>query len=173
MHRLNHFLLAVLLLVTFNSLTQAQSQEGDISVGIGLAYGFDLEEPAIGLGGVYTINEQFRAAVDLHYYLIASENFGGVDIDYNVWELNMNAHYMFVNDETKTLYALGGINYFRIKVSASEGAFNISESDSEVGLNLGGGAEYNLGNFRLYGELKFSLGDASQMFLGAGVRFGI
>lgn len=173
MHRFNHILLATLLLFTLSSVAQAQSEEGDITLGVGLAYGFDIEEPAIGLGGVYTINEQFRGAVDLHYYLVSSDTFGGVEFDYSVWELNFNAHYMFVNDEDKTLYALGGINYFRVKVSASDEGFSFSDSDSEVGLNIGGGAEYDLGNFRVYGELKFTLGDASQMFIGAGVRFGI
>ncbi len=93
-----------ILLVMMVSYTDAQAQ---IKVGGGLLYGFDIERAGLRLDGLYRINENFRAAADFGYYF--PETIG--DAEYKWWELNANVHYLFVDNEDWTFYALAGINY--------------------------------------------------------------
>lgn len=147
--------------------TSIVAQEGLITVGPGLAYGSEVENLGIKVDGYYTINEQFRAGLDLTYYLPDSEN--GVDVNY--FGFNINGHYIFYNEDGLTAYGLAGINILRIKVEAN----GFSNSDSETGLNLGAGVESAQSFGNLFGELKLAGlgGDADQLVIGAGVRFPI
>lgn len=105
--------IAQTILIIFSAFILTTEAKAQFSVGGGLLYGFEIERPGLRLDGLYDINEDFRAALDFGYYFPESE-FG---VKYNWWELNLNAHYLFVDNDGWTAYALAGINYLKFSFS--------------------------------------------------------
>lgn len=149
--------------------TTTKAQEGQIQIGPGLMYGSQIENLGIKVDGYYTIDDQFRAGVDLAYYFPDNNTFGNTEITTNYFAVNLNGNYIFITEKEFMAYALAGINILSISSSGGGG----SASTSETGLNLGAGIEYGLDFGNLFGELKLAGlgGDADQLVLGAGVRF--
>jgi opacity protein-like surface antigen len=143
------------LIFAYNTSAQAQ----DIKAGGGLAYGSEVEAIGIQVSGVYDITEEVSGAAD--FIIFFPDN-------YDWWELNLNAHYGFYAEDNVRVYGLAGLNYATVEVDL--GQFG-SSSNSELGLNLGGGAEFGLDFANLYTELKYVLGDADQLAISAGLRF--
>lgn len=166
-------------LFLFNQ-SNAQTAETDddveiqnIKLGVGLAFGSGVgsgsldNDLGLRVDGYYPVDPQIRVGGDFTFYFPKSE--GGVD--FTVWELNFNGNYIFLEEDGLTLYGLAGINITGLSASFD----GDSSSDTEIGLNLGGGAEYPLDFADLFGEIKFGGigGDADQFVLGAGLRFNI
>lgn len=143
-----------------SSITNAQSA---FKVGVGLVYGTDIEAVGVQPGVVYTFNEEFRGAGDVVIYFPDSPS----GIDNSFWTVNANMHYLLISEEASFVYALGGINYATQKTSNG----NIDFSNSEAGLNLGGGAEFGVEFGSIYLEGKYVLSDYDQLVLAGGVRF--
>lgn len=150
-------------LVAFSNSAIAQNMKGDIGVGLGVAYGFDLEEMGVNVNFNYSITDEIRSAVDFTYYLADSE--------FTIWEANINAHYMLVNDQALRLYALAGIQYYSFEFEFEFLGSKISAEDDGIGFNIGAGIEYNLGGVVLFAEPKFTVSGLEQLNLTAGVRF--
>ncbi len=153
--------MALILMLTLNS--NAQNSEGDITVGGGLGYGFDIFDGEIGLNlnGYYSITDDLRAGLDIFYYLDDVDNF-------TAWELNALVNYFFVNDEEFGVYALGGLHRFNTSTSGGGMTF----SGSSTGIMLGLGFEYNLDPVSIYAEPRYSLVSAwGQLSITAGVRY--
>ncbi len=167
MKKLTNILLAVLFACSITQLSFAQEQ-GDISVGAGVAYGFDIEEIGIQANGTYTLNENMRVGADFIYWLTDNE-FG----DYTAFEVNANFHYLFYNENDLVLYGLGSLGIHYVSFSFSAFGFSESVSDTELGLGIGGGLEYNLGGIKLYAEPRIFLSGLDQFALSAGVRLPI
>ncbi|MCC5914480.1 MAG: outer membrane beta-barrel protein [Balneolaceae bacterium] len=190
MKKLLTFAFALLFITFSTSLfnnAEAQVEEGDFKAGIGLVFGtgiggfgFD-NDLGIRADGYYAVTPEIRAGGDFTFYFpdTMRESFGGESFEtkLTVWELNLNGHYLFINEEDMNVYALGGINITGIRISSSGstgfGDVSGSESDSEFGLNLGGGIEYSLDFADLFAEAKLGGlgGNANQFVLGAGLRF--
>jgi len=161
-----------ILFVAFISLAFSNIATAQISVGGGLAFGTEVEELGIQAGGVYTINEDFRAGADFIYYLTGDDSDFGANFTW--WEFNANGHYLFLSEEDMIVYALGGLNFASFSYDFNfEGFGGGSVSETEIGLNVGAGIEYGLGFADLYGELKYALSSADQLVLSAGLRFPI
>lgn len=161
-------LLLILLLGVSASGLQAQDQHvanqtGDVYGAASLGYGFELEEPSIGVNGYYSITEEIRAGGDLIFFLMDTDNL-------NVWELNINGHYIFRDRDNLRLYGLAGINRIRFSWDVPDDSPFAPSSFSETGLNIGGGVEYDLGGFLLFGEPKFTISDADQFSINVGAR---
>lgn len=172
---------------TASAQTEGSVQEGDFKAGIGLAFGtgiggfggFD-NDLGIRADGYYAFTPEIRAGGDFTFYFpdSQSESFGNEtwETKLTVWELNLNGHYIFLDEDGLIVYALGGINITGISISQSGstqfGDFGGDTSDSEFGLNLGGGLEYNLDFADLFAEAKLGNlgGNANQFVLGAGLR---
>lgn len=167
---------------TASAQIEGSVQEGDIKIGAGLAFGSGVgfasldNDLGIRVDGYYAITPEIRAGGDFTFYFPKSEG----EVDVTVWELNFNGNYIFMDEDGLILYGLGGINITGISVDSPSTTiggqtFGGSSSDSEFGLNLGGGAEYALDFADLFGELKFGGlgGDADQFVLGVGLRFPI
>ncbi len=168
--------------------TEGSVQEGDIKAGIGLVFGtgiggfggFD-NDLGIRADGYYAITPVIRVGGDFTFYFpdtVTESGFGETfESTLTVWELNLNGQYIFLDEDDLILYGLGGINITGINISSEAstdfGGFSGSESDSEIGLNLGGGVEYNLDFADLFAEAKLGGlgGNANQFVLGAGLRF--
>ncbi len=168
--------------------TEGSVQEGDLKAGIGLVFGtgiggfggFD-NDLGIRADGYYAITPLIRVGGDFTFYFpdTVSESIFGESFEstLTVWELNLNGQYIFMDEDDLILYGLGGINITGIRIS-SEGSSGFgdvsgSQSDSEIGLNLGGGVEYALDFADLFAEAKLGGlgGNANQFVLGAGLRF--
>jgi opacity protein-like surface antigen len=137
--------------------TSVQAQ--DFKAGGGLAFGSEVEAIGIQVSGVYDITEEVSGAAD--FTIFFPEN-------YDWWELNLNAHYGFYSEDNVRVYGLAGLNYATLEVDL--GQFG-SSSNSELGLNLGGGAEFGMDFAKIYTELKYVLGNADQLGIAAGLRF--
>lgn len=146
--------------ITFALHTNAMAQN-EFSVGGGIAYGTEVEAIGVQGGATYSFTEEIRGAADVIIFFPDG---------FDWWELNLNGQYQFYSEESISVYGLAGINYATISVDFPGGG---SASDSEAGLNLGGGAEFGLDFANLYTELKFVLGNADQLALSAGLRFPI
>lgn len=160
------------LLFVFSSLNNLSAQDkGDLSLGGGITYGFDLEEIGIQVLGIYTLNENIRLGADFIYWLTEDESFFGSSFSSTLFELNGNVHYLFYNKDEIIIYALGslGIHYASVSVDIP-GFGSESDSDTELGLGFGAGAEYNLGRVKLYVEPRFFISGFDQFALSAGLR---
>src|SRR5690625_1861060 len=87
-------------------------------------------------------------------------------------------NYIFYNENDVMFYALGtlGIHYAKVSwdgPSGSEWSGRASGSDTELGLGLGAGVEYNLGSMNLYAEPRLFLSGFEQFSLAAGRRIPI
>lgn len=158
--KVKQFLAALILLTGVHFAAQAQ-----FSLGAGLGYGTDVEELAIRARGVYAISGPWRAASDFDFYLDGED-------DLTYWELNLNGHYIFYNTEKMKAYALAGLSFFHVGVDYDTTIPGFDDvSDNDTGLNLGAGLEIPLGPVDFFGEAKFTLGGAEQLFLAAGLQF--
>ncbi len=171
-------LVAVFLLLASSLHVKAQTEfeEGQIAINAGIAYGFDIEELGLRGGVTYFLNENMRVGGDLTYWLTDdhTEHYWGETYSYS-WtalEINGNFHYLFYNEDDLIIYGIGalGIHYSRVSMDIP-GYGSESSSDSELGLGIGGGVEYNIGGFSLFAEPKLFLSGFDQLKLNIGVRY--
>lgn len=166
--------LATLTTVLMLSSTDSQAQ---VQAGGGLVYGnmdsFDLGIQANAFF-VLPAAPQVRLGGDFTYYLPQSETeaFGGSRVSgtANFFALNPVVHYTFVEADDFSAYGLGGLSLARASVSFSGGGQTVSDSNSDVGLNVGAGAGLSAGPGFVYGELKLVTGDFDRIVFGAGYR---
>ncbi|SMO68560.1 outer membrane protein [Fodinibius sediminis] len=152
------------LLFAFNSSSYAQ-ESSPLSIGGGIKYGSEVEAIGIQAGAQYAFTPEISGHADFSIFF--PEN-------YDWWALNINGHYNFLADEDMKVYGLAGLNYATLNISYDLGEFGSgSVSSSELGLNLGGGAEFGMDFANIFTELKYVLGNADQLALSAGLRFGI
>ncbi len=151
--------MAVSVFLTGN-LASAQNTSGDIHVGAGIGYHFDFEEDNVGLvlEGAYSFLDDVRVSAGIMYYFVDHDDFTFVDI-------NVNVHYLFLNEVDYRVYALAGLNNARLS--------NDGWSDDELAFNLGLGGEYSLDPVILFVEFKLATGDIhdNNFLLHAGLRY--
>lgn len=142
--------------------------DAQFRVGGGLAFNTE-EGPGIGidLRAEYVVNEKFVIAPNFNLFF---KNDG-----VSVSEFNADIHYAVNVSDGLGFYPLGGINITRIKFDL--GSLG-SASNSEFGLNAGGGLNFGISdNLRVFGELKYVLlfdaGGYNPLVLSAGVMYQI
>ncbi|MDC6383976.1 hypothetical protein D2V93_16425 [Flagellimonas taeanensis] len=150
---------------------QVMLAQNDFRIGGKLIYGTEIESIGIGATAEIPIIDKLVIAPDIGYYFPKKEG----DVKFNMFEINGNVNYYFVDDETLGFYGLGGLNYTHAKVKFDNDFVGSgSGSSGEVGLNLGAGANFPIGkNFLPFAEIKYVLGDADQLVIGAGIKFNI
>ncbi|MDG5800217.1 porin family protein [Marinilabiliaceae bacterium ANBcel2] len=155
--------MAIAVFCSANSFSQ-----GGFKFGGGLSLGTEADAGDAGIGisprAAYIINEDFTVASNFTYWF--------TDSDITFWALNADLHYTFAGDESLSFYGLAGLNYSNYDIDFEEsyngiGNISISGSDSEIGLNIGAGA--NMGMF--FGEIKYETTYDGQLVLSAGVLF--
>lgn len=126
-------------------------------IGVMLGYGTEVEELGLGINGEFNINSKVSIAPSFVYWFPKDP--------VSWWEFNVNANYYFTKAGSADFYGLAGINLFNAKADGFDG-------ESEVGLNLGAGANFNIGkSWEPFTEVKFVLGDADQLGLFFGAKF--
>ena len=138
-------LAAAMLLSLVGASAQLSAQErGKIAVGGGLSYMTEQGQIGVGAKARYGLAKNIRLEGGVNYFLPKNEVSG--------LELGVNAHYVVSLDDKISVYPLAGISYYR--ASASFGGISISSSD--LTLNFGGGASYQLNDkLSLGAELKY------------------
>ncbi len=160
------FALAVFLILGTSSMGNAQNlatQQGDITAGGGLTLttGVGAEgggEIGINGGGYYGITDDIRAGLGVSIF------FG----DFAPTQINIDGHYLFTNEDNLILYALAGLGYWRWTFDF--GPFGGKQSFTTSGLNLGGGVEYIMDSFILFGEAKLNTIGGTPFNITGGIR---
>lgn len=136
--------------------TNAQ-QKGDMAAGINLGMGLGYDDItydggsfnnfAFGAKFQYSITDKIRLEPALNFFLEKDH--------VSMWDAMVNCHYLFpMLENAVNVYPLAGLGMHGVKVSYG----GYSASDSEIAINVGGGAEYKLTEkISLGAELKYVL----------------
>ncbi len=144
------------------SFTDTFSQ--DISIGGGLGYGSKINTIGLNFRGDVKFHKQWSIVPHFHYFF--NNNKGVLSKKWNA--LNVDGHYFFEIDRTWIFYPLFGINF----ASIAEEANDITFSNSEVGINLGFGLDYDFDRkLSGFGETKYVFGDAEQIVITLGILY--
>jgi opacity protein-like surface antigen len=150
-------------------LSGAGDAYGQVGFGAQLSWADDAE---FGIGA--------RAVVDLTPLTNGLEASGSFDYffpdqplgaDINYWEINANMAYVFAGVPGMAPYAGGGLNIAHASVSVDEFGIPLGASDTDLGLNLLGGARFRAGPVQPFGELRIELGGGEQFVIAGGVIF--
>ena len=155
----------------FGGIFMSTAQNGT-RLGAMLAYGTEIENVGLGVNAEFPIMESLTISPGFIYYLPKDEY--GIDLSW--WELNGNAHYYFVNNESTGFYGIGGLNYSHLQIDYGNDTMlgDAEMSDGRVGLNLGSGANFNIGSsITPFAEAKYVIMDEAQLVIGAGVKFNL
>ncbi len=171
--------LAMVLMISFG----AKAQRGDILAGGGLGYATKISKPAIFIGGVYQINEQWEGAADYTFFFSEKESYPYGTITYRTSALNLNAHYVFYQENQIEAYGLAGLSimFFSSKYKSKVGGHDNnainnflgeSGSGSDTGFNFGAGGRYQISdNLYAMGEMKFAVNSGSYLQISAGIQY--
>ncbi len=158
----------VICMFTTTSFSQTETKLGAL-----LAYGTEIENIGVGANAEFPIIEKLTISPSFIYYLPKDES--GIKI--NWFEVNANANYYFLDEENIDVYGIGGLNYTNVKVKYDGDSIfgdDLSVSDGRIGLNLGGGTNFNIGsNITPFAELKYVIIDGGQLVIAAGVKFNL
>jgi len=151
--------LVVLFSMMFFIMGSAFAQKGIQAAGVHLSYGTEIESFGIGVKYQYNITDNIRLEPSMNYFF---EN-NGVDM----FDLNANAHYLFPMASNIRVYPLAGLTF--ASWDAGKGVDNITR----LGVNLGGGAEFDIAdNLMLNFELKYQfVSDLDQAIFNVGIAY--
>lgn len=95
------------------------------------------------------------------------------NVDY--WEINAGVNWLIpVDNPLFTPYAGAGINVAHVSVDVGDiPGFDGSADDTEIGLNVQGGAKYEAGPVTPFAEVRFELSGGEQFVLTGGVTFNV
>jgi opacity protein-like surface antigen len=159
--------LAISLFFLAQAVAVAQT-DSKAKVGVGILYGDEPEAVGLQITGTYRINQHVEFAPDVSIYFPGGNN----TIYHSYWGINLNGHYIFVDNPNFDIYGLAGLNITSVKeVIPIE---NYEEyHHTKLGINIGLGSEYHFQHFSLYGELKYIVSDLGQVVIGVGARVPI
>lgn len=143
---------------------------GGITDGGGLTFG----------GGIhYAYDSRWLFAGELGYLAGGNDFAGvvqgvGVDIESKAISVDLNAHYLFPQSSNHafTPYLLAGLGILRASASTTVFGVSTSVSDTEAGLNIGGGARWQGGvNWGVRPEVKVFVADNSSVRFSVGLYY--
>lgn len=164
-----------LVLVTIFGLS-ATGAFAQFSVAGGLSFGTEIENLGLFARGAYDITDQIRGNATLNFFFGESAGESGIaEVKTSLWTINLDGHYLFLEDNVN-VYGLAGINLSNVRVKFEDGTGIIgdfTETNTEFGLNVGGGVEFPLETIRPFAEVKYVISDFDQLVIMAGVRYPI
>lgn len=144
--------------------------KSSLDVGVGLAYGMQIESLGINANAYYPISNKLSAGGGLTYFF--PQDTPGATRSW--FAINFNGQYLLHSKENLNIYGLAGLNILIQSINFEDNQLE-DVSESELGLNLGGGVEYGINFADLFGELKVAGigGDADQLVISGGLRFNL
>ena len=157
----------------------AFAQKGDKAVGVNLSYGTEISNLGFGVKGQYVLTNEIRLEAGFDYFLKKD--------GMSMWDVNVNAHYLFPITDKIKVYPLAGLTYTNWKVSMGVDDINEdlknslgddynevkSDSEGKFGVNLGGGIQYDINSrWAVNFELKYQLiSKFNQAVFGIGIAY--
>ena len=130
------------------------------------------EDADLGVGARGTFGLPTTVPLEIHGsvdYFFPSD-ISGASITY--WEANANLVYKFqIPASPVAPYAGAGLNLAYVSVDI--GIPDVDTSTTEIGLNLLGGAMFNLGPITPFGEMRFEVNGGEQFVISAGALFSV
>jgi outer membrane protein X len=162
--------LIVLAMLMFAGISHVSAQ--DKRIGGQLIYGTNLNSLGFGAIAEFPIAEKMVISPSISFYLPKDEVFAKT----SAIELNGNLNYALLEENSILVYAIGGLNYTSIRVKTDLGGIggmsDFSVSEGRIGLNLGAGANFDLGsNLFPFAEVKYIISDFDRLVLAGGVKF--
>jgi outer membrane protein X len=158
----------------------AQSK-GDMAAGanVVLGTGDGLSNFGIGAKFQYNILDPLRLEGSFTYFMPKDYGYSLLaEAKLNMWDISVNAHWLFPVADKITVYPLAGLGIvgtsYKASVDMGEwGSYGGSASDSDFGLNLGGGVDFKISQaVALNVEAKYKIGGSwSRLIVSAGVAF--
>lgn len=141
----------------------ASAQAKTAAVGLNLNYGTEIESLGLGVKGSYCFTDHIRGEASFNYFFPKDH--------FTMWEINANAHYLFNIGDKFKVYPLVGLTYVHGHWSNKYSVE--SNNTGKFGVNLGGGAQYDLtDNLMLNFEVKYSLvSDLDQCVISLGAAY--
>lgn len=145
-------------------MTQAQKN----NVGAGIAYGSEVENMGLGVNAEFSILPNLTISPSFIYFFPEKNPY----VTLNLWEINGNVNYYFLNNDKMGVYGLGGLNYTHASAKSDFLGYSNTAKSGEVGLNLGGGFKYHLNeSWSPVAELKYVIGDYDQLVMMVGMKY--
>lgn len=153
----------------------AQPAAAQVQVGVQGSYSDDYD---FGVGG--RLQFDLGSAIDPEGPLSQLEGAVSLDVyfpdcdplDCTFFELNGNALYPLSFGQGFSPYVGGGLHFARTSVEVDTGLGVEDVSDTGIGLNLLGGAKFQVGALAAFGEAKLELAGAEHFSLTFGVLLG-
>lgn len=161
------FLAICVALISLN----VSAQKGEQNIGAHVLYGTDATNIGLGLKYQMNVTDAIRLEAVGDYYLKKD--------GFSMYDVNLNGHYLFPLSTKWTVYPLVGVNYTHWSSGSIDFETGIDETttvdikDSSIGLNVGGGIQYQLSDkIRVGAELKYqTISGANTAVVGVGVTF--
>ena len=155
--------LIVIFSMMFFIMGNAFAQKGIQAAGVSLNYGTEISSIGIGVKYQYNITNDIRLEPSITYFF---ENKG-----LDMFDMNVNAHYLLPLASNIRLYPLAGLTYARWASDFGNGGAEITYS--KLGINLGGGAEFDITDELMMNfELKYQcVSDFDQAIFSIGLAY--
>lgn len=168
------FIIGMLLTLSISGFAQVDFKFKGVGAGLTIGSGAAGESDAsagLFINGLAQIMDKVDAEASLAFYVPGTY--------YQIITLNANGHYNFFQQNQFTAYGLAGLNlsYVRVDVPGVNYGYGIYSSDyssshSYLGLNIGAGGAYELTpKFDIIGQVGYTISEADQLFINAGVMY--
>ncbi len=162
------FLTLAVALISFCAQAKVK---GDVAAGLNLSYGTEISNIGIGVKGQYNFTDAIRGEVSFDYFLKKD--------GMKMWDINVNAHYLFPVADKFKVYPLVGLTYANCTSSISDEMKELgveengSSSDGRFGVNLGAGASYDItAKIAINFEIKYQIiSNYNQAVFGIGAAY--
>jgi len=142
----------------------------EYTLGGGVSYRLGIKEDfgamGINIESYYYFVDQFRAGLDLHYYL--------VDFDFSpsAIEVNLNTGLTLIENRYLALLGLAGFQFIWIDYDWDNEVFG-NDRHYGLGLNLGANVEYDIDFFKIFVEPKMTLYAVNEFRITPSFTFGV
>lgn len=168
-------LLFIPVLAALFLLAPVQDAQAQTAVQLGPRITLDVGDISDAFGGDFAIGADVRInPASLPVKGSGAFDFYFAEEDITVFTIDLNVLYPFgIDNEVFTPYAGGGIGITRVSIDVDTGFGTFSGDDTDVGLNLVGGAEFNLeSSLTPFVQGQFTVGgDADRFGITGGVLF--
>ncbi len=166
---------AALLFMLLSGVSKAQ--ESKMMLGGGVLYATDISTVGVFAKGNYAINDKFEAAAAFNYFFPKDY---GYNAKYHWMAIDLDGHYVFMNQNQTKLYGLAGLNILMVvlpgyeykvygKTFKTDGTTN-----TYTGFNIGIGGRLGLSSkVSGLGEVKYVVSNGSYLQLSVGILFAL
>jgi len=146
---------------------RAQVEPPIIMPGVAPIYSSELNVIGINARVYYAMNHHLCFGPEVSYF---TKN-KGEEGKLSLFEANVNLHYILEIGKSFGVYPLGGFNYTIETETLNYNNLPEEHTESEFGINTGGGFHYAKGRFLLFSEYKYVISKLDDHFFTIGVLF--